>query len=163
MQLVEQGVFREDLFYRLNVFPITIRPLRDRKEDIPALVWAFIGEFCEKMGKRIDTVSMSTMTSLKNYPWPGNVRELRNVIERAMIRSTGNSLKVQLPQPASEPESQAARLDQVIRRHIMGVLDQTGWRIRGAGGAAEFLGLKPSTLESRMAKLDIRRPGISPR
>jgi len=160
---VRQGQFREDLFYRLNVFPITIRPLRDRKEDIPALVWAFIGEFCEKMGKRIDTVSMSTMTSLKNYPWPGNVRELRNVIERAMIRSTGNSLKVQLPQPASEPESQAARLDQVIRRHIMGVLDQTGWRIRGAGGAAEFLGLKPSTLESRMAKLDIRRPGISPR
>ncbi|MDP6635430.1 MAG: PAS domain S-box protein [Phycisphaerae bacterium] len=160
---VRKGQFREDLFYRLNVFPITVPPLRERKEDIPSLVWAFLGEFGEKMGKRIETVSQGTMTSLQNYPWPGNIRELRNVIERGMIRSAGPTLNVQLPQKISEPGTRAVTLDEVQKRHIVEILEQTAWRVRGSGGAAEILGLKPSTLESRMTKLGIRRPDQKPR
>ncbi|MDP6634085.1 MAG: sigma 54-interacting transcriptional regulator [Phycisphaerae bacterium] len=160
---ISEGQFREDLFYRLNVFPITVSPLRERREDIPALVWAFVGEFSEKMGKRIETVSQGAMTSLQNHPWPGNVRELRNVIERAMIQSSGPALQVQLPQKTLAPGPEAATLDEVQKRHIVEILERTDWRVRGSGGAAEILGLKPSTLESRMAKLGIRRPGLKPR
>ena len=159
---VEDGRFRRDLFYRLNVFPITIPPLRERPEDIPALVWAFVKEFAESMGKKIESVPRRNMEALQGYPWPGNVRELRNTIERAMIRTTGPVLKIELPHlPAGDagPMTLAER----EKQHILHVLEATGWRIRGANGAAEILDLKPSTLESRMSKLGIHRPKRDPR
>ena len=155
---VEEGRFREDLFYRLNVFPITIPPLRERKEDIAPLVWVFVGEFSEKMGKRITSIARRSMEALQRHPWPGNVRELRNLIERTMIQATGSTLNVQLPSRTSRPAAEGRTLADVDRQHIVEVLEQTGWRVRGSGGAAEILGLKPSTLEARMSKLGIHRP-----
>ena len=154
---VKDGRFREDLFYRLNVFPITIPPLRERCEDISGLVWTFIREFSEKMGKRIESIPMKTMEALSSHPWPGNVRALRNTIERAMILSTDATLKVELA--GTEPGSEAlTTLDDTQRSRITRTLETTGWRIRGKGGAAELLGLKPTTLEYRIRKLGIRRP-----
>jgi len=153
---VQEGGFREDLYYRLNVFPITVPPLRERRDDIPRLVWAFVKELSEKMGKKIDSIPRQTMEELQSYPWPGNVRELRNVVERAMIVSQGPALRVELG--AGEQASAAdLSMDAVQRRHIVAVLKQTGGRLRGRHGAAEILGMKPTTLESRMAKLDIQR------
>jgi len=153
---VQEGGFREDLYYRLNVFPITVPPLRERRDDIPRLVWAFVKELSEKMGKKIDSIPRKTMEELQSYPWPGNVRELRNVVERAMIVSQGPALRVELG--AGEPASAAdLSMDAVQRRHIVAVLKQTGGRLRGRHGAAEILSMKPTTLESRMAKLDIQR------
>ena len=157
---IAQRTFREDLFYRLNVFPIHVPPLRERIEDVPLLVWSFIDEFAKTYGKRVDGVSRETMRTLERYPWPGNVRELRNVIERAVIVATGPTLSVALsPVPQTSPASAHAgvALVDMERAHITTVLDRTRWRIRGAGGAAELLEMKPSTLESRMAKLGIRR------
>ena len=154
--LVAEGKFREDLYYRLNVFPIVVPPLRERRTDIPALVWSFVREYSETMGKSIDRISKSTMQRLQAYDWPGNVRELRNVIERSMILSRAGTLCVNLGEvESSQPANQT--LVEVDRRHIHSVLEQTGWRVRGAGGAAQILGLNPSTLESRMKKLDIKR------
>lgn len=157
---VEQGRFRQDLYYRLNVFPITIPALRDRPEDIPLLVWTFVSEFVEKMGKRVDDISRKNMATLEQYAWPGNIRELRNTIERAMILTRGSTL--QLPALGQTPDATAKSqaLTDVEREHILAVLKQTRWRVRGKSGAAEILGLKPSTLETRMAKLGIRRPTI---
>jgi formate hydrogenlyase transcriptional activator len=155
-QAVRDGKFREDLFYRLNVFPITVPPLRERREDIPVLVWTFVREFSEKMGKRIESIPKKTIEALSSHPWPGNVRALRNAIERAMILSTGTTLKVELPGAESHAEA-ATTLDDVQRSHIVRTLEATGWRIRGEGGAAERLGLKPTTLEYRMKRLGIRR------
>ena len=160
---VQEGRFREDLFYRINVFPIVIPPLRERTEDIPPLVWAFINEFNEKMGKKIESVSRQNMDALQGYSWPGNVRELRNIIERAMIQTRGSALHVQIPGRASGPPISGETLADVEFQHISDVLEQTGWRVRGKNGAAEILGLKPSTLEYRMTKLGIRRPGRNPR
>ena len=157
-QAVAEGSFREDLYYRLNVFPIRVPPLRERQEDIPALVWSFVEEFSKAMGKRIDSVSKEQLAALQRYQWPGNVRELRNVIERAVILSTGPRLVVQLPPATAASRRRSARMDDVEREHIRDILESSGWRVRGTGGAAERLGLKPSTLESRMAKLDLRRP-----
>jgi PAS domain S-box-containing protein len=154
---VRSGKFREDLFYRLNVFPITVPPLRERKEDIPSLVWFFVKELSESMGKKIERISRKTMEELQSYPWPGNVRELKNIIERSIILTKGPALKVELPSVTSSMASKARTLDEVQREHIRSVLDQTGWRVRGKNGAADVLGLKPSTLESRMAKLGIKR------
>ena len=158
--MVREGRFRQDLFYRLNVFPISVPPLRERSGDIPALVWAFVHEFSERMGKNVEVIRKPSMQALQRYPWPGNVRELRNVIERAMILTRGECLQVELPATdADEADSAWVTLADAERRHIRIMLERCGWRVRGAGGAAERLGLKPSTLESRMKKLGIRRPG----
>jgi PAS domain S-box-containing protein len=157
-QAVRDGKFRADLYHRLNVFPIRVPPLRDRREDIPLLVWLFVEMLGRRMGKTISSIPRKTMEQLQQYDWPGNVRELSNVIERAMILTSSDSLHVEMP--ALGPDSRQSRmtLDEGMREQILRVLQNTGWRIRGAGGAAEILGIKPTTLESRMAKLGITRP-----
>ena len=157
-QAISEGAFREDLFYRLNVFQIRVPPLRERPEDIPTLVWAFVDEFSRALGKKIESISKEHLLALQQYRWPGNVRELRNVIERAVIVTTGPRLIVELPRVKTASPRRSGKLEDVEREHIRSVLEKTGWRIRGAGGAAEQLGLKPSTLEGRMAKLELRRP-----
>jgi transcriptional regulator with GAF, ATPase, and Fis domain len=157
-QAVAGGTFREDLFYRLNVFPVAIPPLRERIEDIPSLVWTFVDEFSRAFGKRIDTISKDSLSALQRYNWPGNVRELRNVIEREMIIATGPTLTISAPRPLpSQRRTTSTKLVDVEVEHIRSVLDACSWRVRGAGGAAERLGVKPTTLESRMARLGIVR------
>lgn len=154
--------FREDLFYRLNVFPIVVPPLRERSEDIPLFVWGFVREFEKTMVKRIETIARKTMVALQSYPWPGNVRELRNVIERAMILSQHGTLQVELPQTKAGKRSLVTvSLADIERQHISEVLAKTDGRIRGKQGAAEILGLKPSTLDSKMKKLGIVRRSVS--
>jgi formate hydrogenlyase transcriptional activator len=155
---VKAGRFRKDLYYRLNVFPIAIPPLRERPEDIPLLVWAFVRMFQERMGKEIETVSKKTMEALQSYSWPGNVRELKNVIEHAMILSKDKNLLVHLPRPGSLETDASQDLQDMERRHILAVLEKTGWRLSGDGGAAEALGLKRTTLHEKMKKLSIKRP-----
>jgi formate hydrogenlyase transcriptional activator len=167
--LVKEGRFREDLYYRLNVFPIRLPALRERVEDIPLLAWSFVREFGRTMGRKVDSIPHETMEMLKRYPWPGNIRELRNVIERAMIVTQGPLLKVELPSvfgaancsqpfyPDAKPPLSAMTLDESQRCQILTVLERTGWRVSGKNGAAAILGLKPTTLESRMAKLGIKR------
>lgn len=162
-QEVAEGRFREDLYYRLNVFPIQLPPLRERREDIPKLVETFVQEFAVGMDKNIDAVDKNSLQSLCLYEWPGNIRELRNVIERAVILTKSPILKIALPidglGTVSMPSSSSlATLEEVERQHITHVLEACGWRVRGQGGAAAILGLNPNTLESRMTKLDIRRP-----
>ena len=156
---VQAGKFRKDLYYRLNVFPITIPPLRERPDDIPPLVWAFIRQFETRMGKHMKSVPKRSLEALQRYSWPGNARELRNVIEHAMIVSPGATLEVRPPAPVAADRSNEARnLQEVERRHILSVLEETGWRVAGKAGAAQLLGLKPTTLEARMKKLGIHRP-----
>ena len=155
---VRQGKFRQDLYYRLNVFPIAVPPLRERPEDIPLLTWTFVREFQNKMGKRIESIPKRTMEAIRRYPWPGNVRELRNVIEHAMIVSSGNSLDVRIPTILSEEPVTSPALEDVERKHILSVLEKSRWRLTGEGGAAARLGLKRTTLYSRMKKLGIKRP-----
>ena len=156
---IADGTFREDLFYRLNVFPIRVPPLRERTEDIPLLVWRFVTEFSATLGKRIDVVPLDTLAALQRHPWPGNIRELRNVVERAMIVNAGPRLTIALPPaPAAAPGRRSDRLVDVEREHIEQVLEAARWRVRGPGGAAAALGLPPTTLETRMAKLGIIRP-----
>ena len=158
-QAVRDKTFREDLFYRLNVFPIVVPPLRERVEDIPALAWEFVDEFSKTFGKPIESISKESMRQFQQYQWPGNVRELRNVIERAMILATGPCLTVQLPESGpvhQSPSGQTLRSLEID--HIRAILESTNWRVRGHGGAAERLGLKPTTLEGRMAKLGLTRP-----
>ena len=155
---IAEGSFRDDLFYRLNVFPIQVPPLKERAEDIPLLVWRFVDEFSKAFGKRIDGISREDMAVLQRYSWPGNIRELRNVVERAMIVSTGTQLSIPLPAVAHQAGKRSLKLNDVEREHILSVLDGSGWRIRGGAGAASLLGLKPTTLEARMAKLGIMRP-----
>jgi len=157
---VLEKTFREDLFYRLNVFPIAIPPLRERVEDIPALVWEFIDEFSKSFGRTIESIDKASMEQLERYAWPGNVRELRNVIERAVIVATGPRLAVPVPQPlgASAQPTRSMTLRDLEVEHIRATLDATNWRVRGQRGAAERLGLKPTTLEGRMAKLGLARP-----
>jgi transcriptional regulator with GAF, ATPase, and Fis domain len=159
---IKSGRFREDLFYRLNVFPITIPPLRQRKEDIPLLVNHFIAKFNKKIGRKIDAVSKETMNALQEYHWPGNVRELESVIERAVITSQGAALQVldrfdtyrKTGEHSGEEVKGLADLEQ---DHILQVLQKTGWRIEGKNGAAVLLDLNPSTLRARMRKYGIRR------
>ena len=156
---MKEGKFREDLFYRLSVFPIHVPPLRERAEDIPALVWHFIRELESRMGRNIESVRSSTMDGFQRYSWPGNIRELRNIIERSLILFPGEVFQAETPigdESARRTDTSAA-LQQVERDHILLILNRTGWRIRGKKGAAETLGLKPSTLESRMKKLSISR------
>jgi formate hydrogenlyase transcriptional activator len=160
-QEVKDGRFRRDLFYRLNVFPILIPPLRDRPEDIPLLVRVFVKEFEKRMGKEIESIPKKTMAVLQSYPWPGNVRELKNVVEHAMILSKGESLDVLLPNQLSAETDVAQNLSELERTHVVAVLEKTGWRIAGARGAAELLGLKRTTLQSKMKKLGITRSSKS--
>jgi transcriptional regulator with GAF, ATPase, and Fis domain len=157
-EAVAARTFREDLFYRLNVFPITVPPLRDRAEDIPLLVWSFVDEFAQAFGKEITTISRDDMTALQRYSWPGNIRELRNVVEYAMIVATGPRLAIAPPTAKASSQQRSLRLADVEATHIRAVLDSTNWRVRGAGGAADLLGVKPTTLEGRMAKLGVKRP-----
>jgi len=156
---IGEGRFREDLYYRLNVFPIQIPPLRERPEDILQLTWVFIKEFSHAMGKQIDSISRSGLKAMQEYPWPGNIRELKNLIERAMIESRGKTLTVNLPERHDDKPSHTRllSLEELERRHIQEILEKTKWRIRGRNGAAEILGLNPSTLYARMKKLGLER------
>jgi transcriptional regulator with GAF, ATPase, and Fis domain len=156
-QYVREGRFREDLFYRLHIFPLFVPPLRERKEDILPLVWSFVQEFGARMGKRIESIPRNGIETLRNYGWPGNVRELRNVIERAMITTTGPVLRIELPKSIEAINGRSGTLEEIEGRHIIDVLNSTVWRVSGKGGAAEILGLNPKTLESRMKKLGIQK------
>jgi transcriptional regulator with GAF, ATPase, and Fis domain len=158
-QAVADGHFRRDLYYRLNVFPIDVPPLRERREDIQTLAWVFIKEFGDAMGKGIERIDDDSLRAMEAYSWPGNVRELRNVVERAMILATGRVLHVGLSKQTILPNGPADTLEDAERAHILAVLARTGWRVRGSGGAAAILGVKPTTLESRLQRLSIRRPG----
>jgi PAS domain S-box-containing protein len=157
-QEVAAGRFRSDLFYRLNVFPIAIPPLRARIEDIPPLVWMFVKQNEKKLGKRIERIPLKNMEALKRYAWPGNARELRNIVEHAMIKNNRDVLVVHPPDHKPDAVSASEVLDEVVRSHILNVLNKTGWRITGKNGAAETLGLKRTTLHSKMKKLGIKRP-----
>jgi transcriptional regulator with GAF, ATPase, and Fis domain len=154
---VKAGRFRKDLYYRLNVFPIVIPPLRERPEDIPLLVWSFVKMFQERMGKEIEAISKKTMEALQSYSWPGNARELKNIIEHAMILSNDKTLAVRLPQPGSLETDPNQTLQDMERRHMVAVLEKANWRLSGKGGAAEVLGLKRTTLRAKMKKLGIKR------
>jgi formate hydrogenlyase transcriptional activator len=155
---IAHDAFRQDLYYRLNVFPIQVPPLRDRTDDIPLLVWRFVDMFSEMFGKRIDAISRQSMTTLQQYPWPGNIRELRNVVERAMIVAVGQHLTIGLPAGPRLLSRRSDKLADVEKEHVLSIVERCGWRIRGAGGAAERLGLRPTTLETRMKKLGLSRP-----
>jgi len=158
---VRQGRFRRDLYYRLNVFPITIPSLRDRREDIPQLVEHLVRRLSRSFNKRIDTIPAYVMQTLEAYDWPGNIRELENVLQRAIILSPGTTLALGdawMPTPQPVSAGSGVTLIEIEKRHIRTVLDTTRWRIEGGGGAAQLLGLKPSTLRSRMLKLGIARP-----
>jgi formate hydrogenlyase transcriptional activator len=159
--MMKQGEFRTDLYYRLNVFPIRIPPLRERQEDIPLLVEYFMEKYARRMGKQVKTIPPTTMEKLVSWPWPGNVRELQNMIERGVILSRGFVLEIplteldQLPVPALKDNNGASTLEAFEREHILDALRDTGWVV---AGAAERLGLNRSTLNARMRKLEIRRP-----
>ncbi len=157
-ELVKNDMFRRDLFYRLNVFPVVVPPLRERKDDIPLLVWAFVEEFSQSMGKSIKNIPKKIMDELQSYHWPGNVRELKNVIERAMIMSTGSTLQIDRLRAEDGGVTDNMSMEDVEREHIIQVLHSTGWRVTGRNGASGILGLKDSTLRSRMKKLGISRP-----
>jgi len=156
-QAVREGRFRQDLFYRLDVFPIEVPPLRERREDIPFLSWTFVKEFSNSMGKPIEEIAEESMSALLHYHWPGNIRELRNVIERAMILSQGPKLYVKLSNAALRPVA-VSSLDEAELTIIRQAVEQCNWRIRGTNGAAALLNMKPTTLESRIKKL-----GLTPR
>ena len=164
-QEVAEGRFRADLYYRLNVYPVTIPPLRNRKEDVPLLVQHFISLFNKKFGKDIEEVPTLVMDSLVNYDWPGNVRELRNVLERAMITCTGSTLNLPVElktndnngSSTSASKTEFLSLDEVERQHILRVLRKTDWQIGGIKGAAKILKINPSTLRSRIKKLGLKK------
>jgi formate hydrogenlyase transcriptional activator len=167
---MNQGRFRTDLYYRLNVFPIHVPPLRDRREDIPDLVHHFLHQFGRRLNKPIERVSPTALQSLRDYHWPGNVRELENLIERAMIVSSGDTLHIDphwlepVP-PASGALQPPTRLAEMERRAILDALARCNGRIYGTGGAAALLGLKPTTLYGKMRKHRIARrlrPDSSP-
>ncbi len=156
---IDKGAFREDLWYRLNVFPITVPPLRQRKEDIPLLVEHFVSHYAKKVGKTITSISPRTMQNLEDYAWPGNIRELANVVERAVIYTQGEVLHVvDLSESARKQAPTVIKsLEQIEREYIIHVLELTGWRIEGPRGVAKLLGLNPSTLRTRMIKLGIHK------
>jgi formate hydrogenlyase transcriptional activator len=159
--MVKSGEFRADLFYRLNVFPIIMPPLRERREDIPKLVRYFVQQASRRMGKRIETIHSETMERLTRYAWPGNIRELQNIIERAVILSSGTVLRVPEEELRSSPElpdKAPQTMEEAERRHILQALDEADWVVGGPQGAAARLGMKRSTLQSRMQKLRIQRP-----
>jgi formate hydrogenlyase transcriptional activator len=179
-QMVAAGRFRSDLYYRLNVFPVVLPPLRERRDDIPMLARHFTQRFAQRMGRRIETIPTAVMDALVGYPWPGNIREMQNVIERAVILSAGPALRIptgdlqppapsSLPlegqdeaakaaAPANEPANSPVTLADAERDHILHVLRETGWVLGGANGAAARLAMKRTTLQSKMKKLGISRP-----
>jgi len=157
-QAMADGRFRADLYFRLAVVPVTVPPLRERPEDIVLLVRAIVDEVGRKMGRRIEAIDEGSLAALRRYPWPGNVRELRNVVERAIILGGESTLWIELPEHRAKAINASLTLEDMERHHIVQILDRTGWRVRGTEGAAKVLGLPPSTLETRMAKLGIRRP-----
>jgi len=178
MQAIREGRFRSDLFYRLNVVPLAVPPLRERPTDIASLALYFLGRHAKKAGKPVRGIATATLERLVAYHWPGNVRELENLIERAIVLSSGPALDLDahllhLPPPAlasptgegsgSSPQraDSPSALEEVERRHILSVLERAGWVIEGAQGAAQLLNLTPSTLRSRLKKLGIRRVASS--
>jgi transcriptional regulator with GAF, ATPase, and Fis domain len=159
---VDSGRFRADLYYRLNVFPVRVPPLRERREDVPLLVWWFVHRRQKEMGRQIEQIPRRAMERLAAYSWPGNVRELENVVERALILSPGTTLQLDESFSGEEPAERrgagaGGTIEAVERAHVTAVLERRGGRIEGPGNAADVLGLKPSTLRSRMKKLGIRR------
>jgi len=160
-KMVKAGEFREDLFYRLNVFPITLPPLRERGKDIAIIVQSFVERFSQKMGKQIDTIPQQLMNELSDYSWPGNVRELENIIERAVILSNGNTLKLQdrltSKNSINNDDVDLKPYSVMEKDYIIKVLEHTQWRVSGEQGAATILEMHPNTLRSRMSKLGIRR------
>jgi formate hydrogenlyase transcriptional activator len=165
VDMVKRNEFRSDLYYRLNVFPISLPPLRARREDIPALVEHFVEIYSRRMGRQIDRIPPETMCELASYAWPGNIRELQNFIERSVILSSGNVLQP----PLSTLETSAATvcqgavtLEEAERDHILKILEQTRWVVAGSNGAAARLGIKRSTLYFRMQKLGISRSNRNP-
>ncbi|MCK5705760.1 MAG: sigma 54-interacting transcriptional regulator, partial [Cyclobacteriaceae bacterium] len=166
LEEVQKGNFREDLYYRINVFPITIPPLRKRKEDIPELTDYFVNLFQKKYEKSVTRISKQSYEVLSKYNWPGNIRELQNVIERAIISSKGDTLRIgellgsdsiaALTEQDTQERVAAVKLNEVEKAHILKILGLCNWRIHGENGAAELLDINPSTLRSRMKKLDIR-------
>ncbi len=165
-QAVKEGKFRADLYYRLNVFPIELPALRERTEDIKPLCYFFLDKYSKKMGKEIKTISDSTLKSLINYHWPGNIRELENIIERAVILTTGDTLQIDgsllhsSQNLSAEQASSNTRIEDVERDHIIKVLNQTNWQVHGNNGAARILDINPSTLRTRMAKLGIKKKAV---
>jgi formate hydrogenlyase transcriptional activator len=163
-EMMKRGEFRADLYYRLNVFPIRIPPLRERREDIPLLVQYFMQKYARRMSKRIEAVPAATMEKLMTWPWPGNVRELQNMIERAVILSRGFVLEIPLTEleqssiPAVNDNDGVSTLKAFEREHIRQALRDSGWVVGGPDGAATRLGLNRSTLNARMRKLGIKRP-----
>jgi transcriptional regulator with GAF, ATPase, and Fis domain len=157
---VRLGRFRQDLFYRLNVFPITVPPLRQRKDDIPLMVQVFTERYSRKLGKQITTIHKETMRTLQEYPWPGNVRELESIIERAVILCPGPVLHLADKLEVASPvvPSAVETLEETERHQILKILSEKKWHIEGKSGAAAILGLHPSTLRARMHKLGIIRP-----
>jgi formate hydrogenlyase transcriptional activator len=164
-QMVGDGRFRSDLYYRLNVFPVLLPPLRERQGDIPMLARHFTQRFARRMGRRIETIPAAVMDALVAYPWPGNVREMQNVIERAVILSPGPALHIPADDlkpgaaPADGPAGAPVTLADAEREHILDVLGETGWVVGGPKGAAARLGMKRSTLQWKMKRLGIPRPG----
>jgi formate hydrogenlyase transcriptional activator len=160
---IAEGAFRQDLYYRVAVFAIRIPPLRERREDIPLLVWSIVNRRQAELDRHIERISKRSMDALQAYPWPGNVRELENVIERALILSRGPTLELDdsFAAGAGQPRHASDSLDAVAADHIVHVLERCGWRIDGNGNAAAVLGLHPNTLRSRMKKLGIARPRTS--
>jgi formate hydrogenlyase transcriptional activator len=162
-RMVDEERFREDLYYRLNVFPIHLPPLRQRPEDIPALVRFFVRRLARPMNREVEVISNETLEALRRYAWPGNVRELANLIERAMILSKGRTLEVPLAElrahrPPGDRKDAPRTLEDVERMHILRVLEQTNWKLGGPRGAAAHLGMKRTTLQSLMRRLGIIRP-----
>ena len=157
---VRRGRFREDLWYRLNIFPITVPALRERREDIALLVDYFVDKISKRLGKSIEIIPATVMKALQDYHWPGNIRELENVLERAVINSSGSKLHLvdELNKPNKDLAKGNRTLEDVERKHIVRVLEQTRWKVSGKNSAAEILGLDRSTLRARMQKLGIRKP-----
>jgi formate hydrogenlyase transcriptional activator len=165
LDMAKRNEFRSDLYYRLNVFPIPLPPLRARREDIPALVEHFVEIYARRMDKRIEHIPPETMSQLTSYPWPGNIRELQNFIERSVILTSGNVLQSPLETLNSAAEVQslgAITLEDAEREHIRKILEQTRWVVAGPNGAAARLGIKRSTLYFRMQKLGISRTNKNP-
>ena len=176
---MRQGTFRSDLYYRLSVYPVTLPPLRERREDIPLLVGHFVKQFATKMGKQIETIPHQAMAALQSYDWPGNIRELRNVIERAVIITRGTALRLSndmrprpkgegAPSPGTPFDTEPAlfpateTLEQSEYNLILRTLKRVNWKVEGPGGAAELLDINPSTLRTRIKKLGINRSYTQP-
>jgi transcriptional regulator with GAF, ATPase, and Fis domain len=168
---VRDGAFREDLYYRLSVFPLRLPPLRERGDDVIHIASAIATKLARAMGKTVAPLGASDIAALRSYSWPGNVRELRNIVERAIITSRTGRLDIERVLPASDPDPQGSapraageilserQMRQLEKDNVVAALERASWRISGEGGAAELLGLSPSTLKSRMKALDVRRPG----